>query len=186
MILVLSALLVAAVSPCSAAPPAQKFLPVQKWLAAQVVAPELVAPEPVWQKEAMPAPQELPLTVWQKGPAPAVQKMPAEVWQKSAPVCCCPPTRHIAYWDHRICRRKCCSCVPPVQMVLVVTDPCCPCKCAIEVPVCVPGCCLGSPVIAARHDLLGRGLVTCTWPSGFKVRIVFRHTGDLLVHYCGH
>ncbi|MCH5374585.1 MAG: hypothetical protein JJ992_11465 [Planctomycetes bacterium] len=178
--------LVSAASSTQAAPPAQKFSRIQPWMAAQKSAPELIAAQPVWQKGPMSVMQKSPTMAWQKGPIQSVQKAPVEVWQKSAPASCCPPARRIIYRDCRICKRKCCSCAPPVQMVLLVTDPCQPCACPVEVPVCVPGCCPGLPVMAARHDLLGRGTVTCTWASGFTARIIFRHTGDLLVQYCGH
>ena len=71
---------------------------------------------------------------------------------------------------------------PPVNAVLVVEHPG-GCNCAVEVPVCLPACVEGEPVVCSRCTLSGRGVVTFQWSSGFHVKVVFRKVGDIVVTY---
>ncbi|PQO41544.1 hypothetical protein [Blastopirellula marina] len=99
------------------------------------------------------------------------------------PVSCCEPCTPpcIKYRDHhRLCKKVCCTCEPPVKMVLVVEKPCT--ECAFEVPVCVPACCTGAPTVCAHPGILGRKVVEYEWCCGFRVKMVFTHCGDLIVH----
>ena len=100
-----------------------------------------------------------------------------------APVqpCCEPCIRYVA---HRLCRKVCCCCTPPKQIVLQVQDPCC-CDRVVQIPVCVPGCCGDDPCVTSRCGLLCRGVVKYEWCCGFRVRVVFRHCGDIVVHTYG-
>ena len=69
-------------------------------------------------------------------------------------------------------------------MVLQVKHPCC-CECLVDVPVCAHRLPEGR---TACYVLLwdpGSRVVTYTWCDGFKVRVVFQHDGDLLVHTYG-
>ena len=68
-------------------------------------------------------------------------------------------------------------------MVLQVKAPCC-CECVVEVPVCVPACLQGEPKVDSCCGLLGRGVVTYTW-CNFKVKLIFQHDGDIVVHTFG-
>ena len=82
------------------------------------------------------------------------------------------------------------SCQAPVSTILLVQDPrgCCDCceQCAIEVPVCVPTCCLQEPPsVKSRCGLFGRGIVTYDYCCGFRITVIFRNRGDVLVRYSG-
>ena len=90
----------------------------------------------------------------------------------------------VSYVAHRPCRKVCCCCTPAKETVLKVKDPCCCCR-VVEVPICLPGCCEGCPCVHSRCGLLGRGVVTYTWCCGYKVRIIFRRCGDVVVHTYG-
>ncbi|UUO05674.1 hypothetical protein M4951_20145 [Blastopirellula sp. J2-11] len=93
--------------------------------------------------------------------------------------CCAPPC--ISYRDHhKLFARKCCSCAPPVKMVLVVEKPCT--SCAFEVPVCVPACCKRAPTVCSHPGIFGRTIVEYDWCCGFHIRMVFTRCGDLIVH----
>ena len=56
------------------------------------------------------------------------------------------------------------------------------CKCMVEVPVCLPDCLPGEPVVKSRCKL-GRGVVTYKWCNGFTVKVVFRKKCDIVVTY---
>ena len=99
-----------------------------------------------------------------------------------APVCC--PDRCVIYKHHRPCKKACCTCAPPVQTVLLVEDPCV-CGCLIEVPICLPACCVGEPKVCNRNGFLGRDVVEYEWCCGYRVKMVFTKRGDLVVHTFG-
>lgn len=111
-------------------------------------------------------------------PAPSVvvpgQPVPAPV----AKPCVCIEYRH---HGRPIC---CCDCNAPaeIKMVLVVKDPrdCC---CEVEVPVCLPGCCTGTPCVDSRCRVLGRATVTYEFECGVRVTVLFRARGDIVVTY---
>jgi hypothetical protein len=115
-------------------------------------------------------------------PSDQVLATEGAVISSGSPSCC--PERCIKYRHHCTLRKTCCSCDPPVQTILAVQDPCC-CKCMIEIPICLPGCCEGSPKVCDRQGLLGRGIVTYEWCCGYKVKIVFDRCGDIVVHSYG-
>ncbi len=99
----------------------------------------------------------------------------------AAPQCC--PEPCIRYID-RSCGRSCCgNCQPPIKTVLKVVNPatCCP----VEVPVCLPACCEGCPVVDSHCGLLGRGVVTYNWCCGYRVIVRFDRCGDVTVVYRG-
>ena len=110
---------------------------------------------------------------------------PQPVPEVCAPAVDCCPQPSIRYVAHRRCRRTCCCRGrPPVETVLRVQDPRC-CSRVVEVPLCLPGCCEGAPCVTSRRGLLCRGVSTYTWCRGFKVRVVFRHGGEIVVHTYG-
>ncbi len=95
------------------------------------------------------------------------------------PDCC--PDPCIVY---RHCGPKlCCGCDPPKEITLKVTDPCT--GCIVEVPVCVPACCEGEPDVCCGTGLFCRDVVDYEWCCGFRVKVVFRKRGDLLVKTWG-
>lgn len=121
-------------------------------------------------------------SVYQKSPYQAVQKMPYQAAQKGvyqkAPVATC-----VRYVQHRPHRKTCCDCGSSYQTVLTVIDP--KTCCAVDVPVCVPTCCVGAPQCSGRNGLLGRGITKFNWCCGYSVRVVIGHHGDVTVHYYG-
>jgi hypothetical protein len=71
-----------------------------------------------------------------------------------------------------------------VKTVLKVVNPltCC----AIDVPVCLPACCEGTPTVCSRCGLiLCRSVVTYDWCCGYRVVVRFRPCGDVTVVYRG-
>jgi hypothetical protein len=92
------------------------------------------------------------------------------------PVCC--PKPCITY-RHRGPKLCCGCCLPPVETVLKVKNPCTCCE--TDIPVCLPGCCTGEPTICCGSGFLGRDVVEYEWCCGFRVRIAFKRCGDLLV-----
>ena len=91
--------------------------------------------------------------------------------------------RPIAYKHHHLRGPKCKSCLPPIQMVLQVKDPCT--CCLVDVPVCVPACCSDVPDVSCRRGLLGRTIVSYQWCCGFHLNVVFDRFGCVTVHYFG-
>ncbi len=72
----------------------------------------------------------------------------------------------------------------PVHTVLCVDNPADCCKKLFSVPVCVPACCLDTPVcVDSRVGLLGRGHVVYRWKCGFEAVITFRVHGGALIAY---
>ncbi len=69
-----------------------------------------------------------------------------------------------------------------VQVVMVTQDPAD--GCCYEIPLCVPACCTGDPVVSGGRGILGRGVVEYCWSCGFKAKVKFRHVlGDVKVDY---
>lgn len=97
---------------------------------------------------------------------------------------CCPSKYRFVYRQHHVRRQVCCDpCLPNVEMVLQVTDPCT--CCPIDVPVCVPGCCTEPPCVTKRGGVGGRSITEFTWRNGFRVRIVHTPRDLLVVHTYG-
>lgn len=97
----------------------------------------------------------------------------------AAPVCC--PKVCIDYRHHRGC--KCFDPCKTEQVILQVKDPCT--CCLVEVPVCVPCCCDGGPVMCCYSGFMKRDVVEYTWGCGFYLKVVFDRRGDVTVHYYG-
>jgi hypothetical protein len=126
------------------------------------------------QPQAMPAPVAVPGCA-APVPAPCAP----------APCVCCPTPcikyRHAVLDLGRLCRPKCCK--PPIKAVLATKNPCT--CCPVDVPVCLPGCCCGEPVVDCRKTIVGEGLVTYSWCCGVSVSIRYKKCGEVLVTYRG-
>lgn len=59
--------------------------------------------------------------------------------------------------------------------------------CFYEIPLSIPGCCAGQPLVAGgRGVVTGRGKVEYRWPCGFRAIVKFRQArGDVEVEYEG-
>ena len=58
--------------------------------------------------------------------------------------------------------------------------------CYYEIPLCVPGCCVGEPTVSGGRGIFGRGIVEYCWSCGFRAEVKFRHIlGDVKVEYEG-
>jgi len=88
------------------------------------------------------------------------------------------------YYKHVGLRKVCCSCEPPIKVVVKACDPGC-CGCAVEVPMCIPACCTDAPCVTSRCGLFGRGIVNYQWKCGFRAQVVFTRHGDVHVKYFG-
>jgi hypothetical protein len=86
-------------------------------------------------------------------------------------------------YRNRGCLDVCCGCEAPIETVLLVKDPvtCC----CVEVPICLPPCCVDEPKVCGREGLFGRGIVDYEWCCGFAVKVTFRARGDIVVTYVG-
>ncbi len=76
----------------------------------------------------------------------------------------------------------CCESAPPIETTMLVKDPA-SCDCYAEIPVCLPCCCVGEASICNRDGILGRSWVDYEWDCGFKISVLFRARGDVVVHY---
>ena len=90
------------------------------------------------------------------------------------------PAPTIAYRERGRCRKMCCDCEPPIETALSVEQPRC-CDSFVEVPICLPGCCKSAPSVECRKGLFCNGVVTYRWNCGFKVIVVFKKSGDIIV-----
>jgi hypothetical protein len=99
-----------------------------------------------------------------------------------APQEACCPTPCIKY--HHCGPKLCCGCEPPKEVVLKVKNPCTGCE--VDVPICMPACCEGEPEVCYGKGLFCRDTVEYEWCCGFRVKVVFRHCGDLLVKTWGY
>ena len=98
-----------------------------------------------------------------------------------APKAACCPEPCIVY---RHCGPKlCCGCEPPKEITLKVKNPCTGCE--VDVPICLPACCQGEPTVCCGTGLFCRDTIDYEWCCGFRVKVVFRHCGDLLVKTWG-
>ena len=92
------------------------------------------------------------------------------------------PKYHFHHKHHRTLRKTCCGRCPPQKVILDVQDPC---GRPVEVCVSIPGCCHGDPRVLKDRDILGRFSYTYRWQSGYKIDVVFRPRGDVVVHTWG-
>lgn len=97
---------------------------------------------------------------------------------------CCPekccPTPCITYRS-RGEHRSCLDDKPGVSLVVAVKNP--QSGCCVNVPICVPCCCLDQPCVDSRCGLFHRGIVTYEYTCGFRIVFTFDRAGDLLVTY---
>lgn len=97
---------------------------------------------------------------------------------------CCPdkccPTPCISYRSHGE-RRSCLDDKPGVSLIVAVKNP--QTGCCVNVPICVPCCCLDQPCIDSRCGMFHRGIVTYDYECGFRIVFTFDRAGDLLVTY---
>ncbi len=102
----------------------------------------------------------------------------ASAHRHAAAPCCTPPK--IRYWNHPLLGHDVCpcDCDETIETYIPVPSQCCP----VAVKVCVPVCCVGAPQCDAGHDLLGRKTYEFCWPCGYRIKVVDRHTGTLVVH----
>jgi hypothetical protein len=71
-----------------------------------------------------------------------------------------------------------------VNVVMIAKNPADGCH--YEIPMCIPGCCVGEPRVSGGRGLLGRGVVEFCWDCGFRAEVKFRHIlGDVKVEYEG-
>ena len=141
------------------------------------------APAEATEAPAMPAPATTT-------PAPAAESAPTTAPAPAAttePVPAAEPadllTPCIDYRTHHSAK-KLLRCNPQVKVVMVAQNPadCC----LYEVPLCIPCCCEGEPCVTSECGILGRGIVTYTWPCcGFEAKVVIKDCGDVTVHYRG-
>lgn len=97
---------------------------------------------------------------------------------------CCPekccPTPCITYRSKGE-RRSCLDDKPSVSLVVAVKNP--QTGCVVNVPICIPCCCLDQPCVDSRCGLFHRGIVTYDYTCGFRIVFTFDRAGDLLVTY---
>jgi hypothetical protein len=92
----------------------------------------------------------------------------------------CGPAAHHKY---RLSARRALKCEGPIEVCMHVIDPAC-CGCPVEIPMCIPACCVEPPVVSADRGLFGRGVVCLEWPCcGYSARVVFKHHGKIDVIY---
>jgi hypothetical protein len=93
------------------------------------------------------------------------------------------PTPPIAIDTDRDARRMYRS-FGEVELIMTVRNPAN--GCLYEIPLCIPACCTGEPVVDERRGLFGRGVVEYCWECGFEAKVIFRHVlGDVKVEYDG-
>jgi hypothetical protein len=113
-------------------------------------------------EEPMPAPEILP------GPADGIEVRPT------------PPIEYDTDGDARRMYRR----TGEVHLVMVTQNPAD--GCFYEIPLCIPACCTGEPIVSSGQGIFGRGVVEYCWACGFRAEIKFRHVlGDVKVEYEG-
>ena len=75
--------------------------------------------------------------------------------------------------------RACCPPPPAVPVVLQVCHPCTGCK--IDVPVCIPACCVDAPCVRFQPTLIGDGKTVFSWQCGHEVVVRYTHNGGYRV-----
>jgi hypothetical protein len=170
----------ASLAPVLAAPANEENLPPPSVSVAEV--PDQVEPaakqpfmRPATPKRRVPA--TTALSVKQEPmPAPEIVEGPAAEVR---------PTPPIVYDTDRDARRMYRG-SGEVELVMVTQNPAD--GCFYEIPLCIPGCCVGEPTVNSGRGLLGRGVVEYCWPScGFRAIVKFRQIihCDVKVEYEG-
>jgi len=93
------------------------------------------------------------------------------------------PVRNIKYDTDRGARRMYAGSDGVIETVMITKNPAD--GCLYEIPLCLPACCVGEPMVDHRLGLLGRGVVEYCWPCGLEVEVKFRLRGDVKVDYDG-
>ena len=71
-----------------------------------------------------------------------------------------------------------------IRLVMVTQNPAD--GCYYEIPLCIPGCCAGDPIVKSGRGIFGRGVTEYCWPCGFRAIVKFRQVlGDVRVDYEG-
>jgi hypothetical protein len=71
-----------------------------------------------------------------------------------------------------------------IELVMITQNPAD--GCYYEIPMCIPGCCVGEPKVSAGRGIFGRGIVKYCWECGFNAEVKFRQIlGDVKVEYEG-
>jgi hypothetical protein len=93
------------------------------------------------------------------------------------------PTPPIVYdTDHDA--RKMYRATGEIRLVMVTQNPAD--GCYYEIPLCIPGCCVGDPIVKGGRGIFGRGVTEYCWPCGFRAIVKFRQIlGDVRVDYEG-
>lgn len=74
---------------------------------------------------------------------------------------------------------NCCPPPPPRTVILQVCHPCTNCK--IDIPVCVPACCVDVPKVCFERTLIGSGKTVFEWCCGHRVVVRYHHNGGYRV-----
>ena len=137
------------------------------------VSPSDIAPPPIPATPRAPSARSRYLPAYPRASYPRPWSV-GKVSAKAAP--------RIVYRQHPLHRDPALACQPKHDVVVQVEDPirCC----LVDVPLCLPVCC-DQATMQAGKGFLGRGVVCYDWACGVRVKIVFRHHGDVLVHYYG-
>ena len=107
------------------------------------------------------------------GAAPPVEAAPLDVRPT-------PPIEYDTDGDARDMYRE----SGEIQLVMITQNPAD--GCFYEIPLCVPGCCVGEPTVSGGRGIFGRGIVEYCWSCGFRAEVKFRHIlGDVKVEYEG-
>lgn len=131
-------------------------------------ADNVTRPTALQQIEPIPAPQ-----------AEVVTAMPTIV---AEPIDACHVYKPIVHYRVKGHCPPCCAAKAPVETTLLVKDPAA-CDCYAEIPVCLPCCCVGEVRVCNRDGILGRRRVDYEWDCGFKISVLFRARGDVVVNY---
>lgn len=137
---------------------------------------------PLFAQAPTPAPEEgLPAPPSAAAEQPSISG-PAIVAAEVQPAQECLPI-HIVRDHYSLAAKRMIRCYgAPVQQTLCVENPANCCLYAVH--VCVPSCCVGTPVCCGSGvGLLGRGYVVYQWPCGYKAEVVFRVHGGAIVNY---
>lgn len=112
-------------------------------------------------------------------PVPAQEgvQVVAHASPATAPVACCTPD--VVYRHAHLFRR--CNYGQTAKTTLIVEDKCS--SSCYAIPVCIPVCCLDEACVGERCGLLGRRVIVYTWKCGYKLEIIMRLRGDVLVVY---
>ena len=117
-------------------------------------------------------------------PQPSAPPVVITVPAPTASASCCPekccPTPCITYRSKGE-RRSCLDDKPSVSVTVAVKNP--QTGCCVNVPICLPCCCLDEPCIDSRCGMFHRGIVTYNYKCGLDIVFVFDRCGDLLVTY---